>query len=270
MNSGSQLPELYHQCLKCHKSQDCLCHCLCCCCWHLSSVQLEVCGFALNPGDQADIVEELEEGALPEDEEEEGGGEQRRGAAGLVLPSRAGGKGPVRPGRAGHQPDREGDVDEAPDVVEKRSHRFVCSTYLSSKLHKGGIFIHINYSNLDVIPPLISSHSWRWGPEEGWGTCGGIRPRSSRATASAPRRCCPPTRTHQRRTNRGAFSTLSQCSPCIRPASCSPAVLDWSKTAAEVSLSTPASVPAVLKFDHSRNVPKMSLIILIHNYNLNI
>ena len=30
-------------------------------------------------------------------------------------------------------------------------------------------------------------------------------------------------------------------------------------------LSTPAGVPAVLKFDHSRNAPIMSVIIVIHN-----
>ena len=58
---------------------------------------LEACGFALHPGDQADIVEEPEEGALPEDEEEEDGGEDRGGAAGA--------EGPVGPGRPGHQPD---------------------------------------------------------------------------------------------------------------------------------------------------------------------
>ena len=37
----------------------------CCCC---SSFSFEAYGFALHPSDQADIVEELEEGALPEDD----------------------------------------------------------------------------------------------------------------------------------------------------------------------------------------------------------
>ena len=67
------------------------------CCSHISSVRLEACGFALHPGDQADIVEELGEGALPEDNKEEDRGEDGRGAA--VA------KGPVGQGCPRHQPD---------------------------------------------------------------------------------------------------------------------------------------------------------------------